>query len=32
MAYFVERVAKIDETVAEKVVRLTKHIWRCTFN
>lgn len=31
LSYLVDHVSIVDENVAEKVVRLTKHTWRCTF-
>lgn len=31
LSYLVEYTSKMDDNIAEKVVRLTKHTWRCTF-
>lgn len=31
LSFLVEHASKVDENIAEKVVRLTKHTWRCTF-
>lgn len=32
LGYFIDVAAPFDSNVAEKVVRLTKHTWRCTYD
>lgn len=31
LSFLVEYASRMDDNIAEKVVRLTKHTWRCTF-